>query len=54
MVVYKKLAFKKYKDIFIKAGEIISKKIEESDQKYLEISDKITNINEIAKLRFEG
>ncbi len=54
LVVYKKLAFKKYKDIFIKAGEIISKKIEESDQKYLEISDKITNINEIAKLRFEG
>ncbi|QEN04130.1 DNA methyltransferase [Thiospirochaeta perfilievii] len=54
LVVYKKLAFKKYIDIFYEVTRILNKKIKDENKNFLGMEDKIQEIESIAKLRFEG
>ena len=54
LVIYKKLAFKKYIDIFNEISEVLNKKISDKDRKFTSIEGKIREIEHIAKLRFEG
>lgn len=54
LVVYKKLAFKKYIDIFNEITGILNSKIRDKQSKFMGIEDKIREIENIAKLRFEG
>ena len=54
LIVYKKLAFKKYVDIFNEISVILHKKISDNDSRFTDIKDKIGEIENIAELRFKG
>ncbi len=54
LVVYKKLAFKKYMNIFNEVTGILNQKIKNGDKNFVALSDKVLEIESIAKLRFEG
>ncbi|MBN2619266.1 MAG: DNA adenine methylase, partial [Spirochaetales bacterium] len=54
LVVYKKLAFKKYIAVFNDITRIIEGKIGLQESNFIDLKDKTHEIKEIAKLRFEG
>lgn len=54
LVVYKKLAFKKYMNIFNEVTGILNQKIKNGEKNFVSLSDKVMEIESIAKLRFEG
>lgn len=54
LVVYKKLAFKKYIDIFKDVSDILNTKIRNNDSRFIGLEGRIREIEGIAKLRFEG
>lgn len=54
LVVYKKLAFKKYRDIFTKVTKILDLKVNNQEEGFKELKIGIDEIKEIAKMRFKG
>lgn len=54
LTVYKKLAFKKYRDIFNKVSKILDKKLEAGDLNFIELKTGVEEIQDIALLRFKG
>lgn len=54
MIVYKKLAFKKYIDIFNRITNIINVKIDKREENFVELNQGVNDIQSIAELRFKG
>lgn len=54
LVVYKKLAFKKYRNIFEQVSKDLEDRIKAGERNYISLELKIREIEVIAKLRFEG
>ncbi|MGL1891363.1 MAG: DNA adenine methylase [Spirochaetaceae bacterium] len=54
LVVYKKLAFKKYIDIFNEITGILNQKIKNKNRNFVGLENGVLEIQSIAKLRFEG
>lgn len=54
LTVYKKLAFKKYKDIFNKVSGILNSKINNQEKNFISLETGIKEIQYISVLRFKG
>lgn len=54
MVVYKKLAFKKYREIFEEVSNHLHKRIQSGERNFTAMELKLQEIDVIAKMRFEG
>ncbi len=54
LVVYKKLAFKKYRDIFKEVTDILNQKIKSREENFAELKNGVKEIQDIAILRFKG
>ncbi len=54
LIVYKKLAFKKYIELFNKVTGILNQKIKNEDKNFLNLTKGVKEIEGIAELRFKG